>query len=359
MAPTKQASEEKIYIKYIAYLQIIGIILVVFGHSFHEYPDGYNGFSLPIYKMMVNFRMPLFLFVSGFLMVYTTFMNQKKPLISSSKFTINKVKRLLIPFFTLLLVTFFPRSQFSFMADDEVTFTAETFIKSLIFDDKLVIPFFWFLQASFLLLIFCFAYIYLARKHNIKAWQYNIILFIIFAILPFMGLKDVHLLSIGKICNLGLFFVLGCIYAHYDTYINKCIPWHKLSTFIICGLLWVAFFFLSEYQYIFYLTASLFGIGMCLSLAQWLVDNNYTFLDHLTGSNYIIFLLSWYFNILTQQVLHHFISLPWQVHTFLSLVSGIYVPYLAFKLMQKHADKRIVKVCAFCLGQNLKKRPNK
>ena len=63
---------EKKYLKFIAYLQIIGIFLVVVGHSFHEYPDGDYGRSMLLYRMMHSFRMPLFMFVSGFLMVYTT-----------------------------------------------------------------------------------------------------------------------------------------------------------------------------------------------------------------------------------------------------------------------------------------------
>lgn len=37
----------KQFIKFIAYLQVLGIILVVLGHSFHEYPDGAGGTPLP------------------------------------------------------------------------------------------------------------------------------------------------------------------------------------------------------------------------------------------------------------------------------------------------------------------------
>ena len=52
------------FVKFVAYLQIIGIILVVLGHSFHEYPDGRMGDSVLILKMLQSFRMPLFIFVS-------------------------------------------------------------------------------------------------------------------------------------------------------------------------------------------------------------------------------------------------------------------------------------------------------
>ena len=58
-------------IKFIAYLQVIGIILVVFGHSLHESPTPYT--ELLVYEMLYSFHMPLFIFVSGFLMYMTSF----------------------------------------------------------------------------------------------------------------------------------------------------------------------------------------------------------------------------------------------------------------------------------------------
>lgn len=81
----------KPFIKYIAYLQVIGIILVVLGHSFHEYPDGDFGRSMLFYRMLFSFRMPVFLFVSGFLMVYTTRLRAPKARPSIGQFTYTKL----------------------------------------------------------------------------------------------------------------------------------------------------------------------------------------------------------------------------------------------------------------------------
>jgi len=101
----------KTFVKYIAYLQILGILLVVLGHSFHEYPDGAHGSSMLMYRMMYSFRMPLFLFVSGFLMVFTQFSGNDRP-IDSSKFIKGKLKRLMLPFLIITLVTYIPRTLF-------------------------------------------------------------------------------------------------------------------------------------------------------------------------------------------------------------------------------------------------------
>lgn len=53
----------KTYLKFIGYMQIIAILLVVIGHSFHEYPDGMNGSSMLAYRMIYSFHMPLFIFI--------------------------------------------------------------------------------------------------------------------------------------------------------------------------------------------------------------------------------------------------------------------------------------------------------
>ncbi len=73
----------------------------------------------------------------------------------------------------------------------------------------------------------------------------------------------------------------------------------------------------------------------------------------------MIFLLSWYFNVLTvsQQVLGHFVRLSWQVHTVLSLLSGIFVPYLFYRYIRSGIPIPLLqRLCAFLLGQSLKRR---
>ncbi|MDE5749851.1 MAG: acyltransferase family protein, partial [Duncaniella sp.] len=56
-------------LKFIEYMQVIGIILVVAYHSVYMYPDGDHGRSLFLYKLIGTLMMPLFMLVSGCLMV--------------------------------------------------------------------------------------------------------------------------------------------------------------------------------------------------------------------------------------------------------------------------------------------------
>lgn len=336
------------FLKFIAYLQIIGIILVVLGHSFHQYPlkdDFINDF---IHGKLATFRMPVFMFVSGFLMYYTTYI--KNHVKSVPTFLREKLNRLIIPFIVLCTITFIPRVMIGGLADESIRFSLKSLLESFTYQDKIVIPTLWFLQSSFTLLIITYLVLGFLNKLNVREDITLISLVIIFSILYILYPFTSTFLSINKTMELGIYFVLGVCYSRYYKIVDHYIPWENiflLLIFISGWLITYEMFALSGRMII----CSLFGIAMCISFAKILVKYNARFLDHLIGANYIIFLLSWYFNILTQQVLSHYVVLPWYIHTILSLISGIYIPWLFYKYMCKHPHGKLAKFSTRFLGQ--------
>jgi hypothetical protein len=328
---------------------------VVFGHSFHEYPDGEHGNSMLVYRMMYSFRMPLFLFVSGFLMVFTNFTGKAKP-IDISGFLKGKLKRLLLPFFILTAITYIPRAALSMFADDAIELSLKGLVDAFFYADKMPIPFFWFLQASFLLLVvgYIIFAISIKRFNNIRfgGWIY----FLLLLIINTTGVIDLpDFFSLNMVGIFGVYFSMGCLYGMYSEQVNRAIRLNSLYTFLFFAVLWAVLFFRTEHTpAIIFCSTS--GIVMCISMAQLLVKYKITVLDTLIGSNYIIFLLSWYMNTFTQQFLHHITNFPWWVYSILSFTCGVAVPCMIYKFMQAHADNRLVKVATICLGQNLKKR---
>ena len=333
-------------------MQIIGIILVVLGHSFHEYPDGDHGMSTMLYRMMYSFRMPTFMFVSGFLMVYTTHIRRIDPP-AIKDFLTSKVKRLLLPFFVLSLVTFVPRAMMTGMADDEVSMSFDSLWKSLLYSGHMVIPYFWFLQASFVLLTVNYCVIYFAEKSKVTHWKTYSVLLAIALVLPASSFSD--FLSINSVVRLSVYFILGSAYSHYSAQVDRFIKWDSPWVMLAFVAVWsVSFMFFEGSAWM--ILCSITGICMCMSLAKILESRRIGVFDHLIGANYMIFLLSWYFNVATQQVLAAFVSLPWWIHTLMSLTAGIYIPYLFYRYMQSHPDSRIVRVSAYVLGQSLRKK---
>lgn len=338
--------------KYVAYLQAIGIILVVFGHSFHEYPDGDYGRTLIVYRMMYSFRMPLFMFVSGFLMLFTMKRrgNRVRPW---RQFFANKLTRLMIPFVVVSAVAFVPRAVMSGMADDPMPLSFKYFMSTLIGGGNQVIPYYWFLQASFVLLVSVYALLVIGDRLNVSRGVILLVLTIIFAVLQFVPIWWPTFFSINEVIRLGVYFAAGAAFGHFSDRIDRYMRWDSRRVFIVLVLVWAGLFFVVEGTP-WIVVCSFFGIAMCISFVRILERYDITVFDHLMGANYMIFLLSWFCNVATQQVLHHFVEMPWWVFTILSLVGGVYVPWLFYRLLCRHADRAWTRPVAFLLGQSLK-----
>jgi hypothetical protein len=332
------------YLKFIAYLQVIGIIFVVFGHSFHEYDSSF-GYNLLVYRMMHSVRMPLFIFVSGFLMIYTTLKRTSEPGFLS--FTFKKIKRLMLPFIFLSTLTFLPRCMMNGIADDSLSPTLSGYINSLLFTDCLVIPFFWFLQMSFTLIVCCYGGIVVFR-HHLNAYFAALAVISLYFAISYTG-SDINFFSIGQTVRYAIYFVAGMCYCQYyrtiESIIGKLLvkPWFTL----LFAAIWACLFFVTEGSQAM-IICSLAGIVMSISLAKVIEARGWHFLDHLCGSTYMIFLLSWYFNVLSQQVLHHFTDFPWYIYSLISLITGVYLPYFIYRLLKKHP----IRPLALLLGQN-------
>ncbi len=345
------SGQRKDILKFIAYLQIIGILLVVFGHSFHQYPDGSGGTSLLIYRMMYSFRMPLFMFVSGFLMVYTTVIRQSAN--SGWRFVRSKMRRLMIPYFFLSVVVFVPRALMSSMADDPIELSLGSFIRSMFYVDNMVIPFFWFLQASFILLVGSHLFIHYMRRAGLRDAVVFFILGSVAIILLVLTPVAGEFFSFNQVCRLGVYFVAGMVYCRWHQRIDAVIDWKSPLTLLLTAAAWVVLFFLTE-STPWVAVCSAMGIAMSISVAKMLEYHDIDILDPLIGTNYIIFLLSWFFNVACQQVLAHFVVWPWWVHTVLSIVTAIGCPWLLYQTMRRRKDNPVVRAAAFLLGQSFR-----
>lgn len=339
------------FIKFIGYLQVIGIILVVLGHSFHEYPDNVHGESLLIYGLCYNVHMPIFMFVSGFLMMYSEFISGKPA--SLRRFGLTKIKRLLIPYAVLTLLTYFPRAALSNLADDRISMSAADMLKSFYITDMLPIPYFWFLQAIFLLLIVSYAVIFLCRRLKLPDMLAIAVLIAISVSLGYIEWHGQEIFATRQAIIYSTFFIAGIIYCKYFDVIERYLPLDSIFAFCLMMAIWIVSFIhwnRTEYAQI----SSLFGIVAFIALAKLLVKHHVRVIDHLIGANYIIFLLSWYFNVAAQQILSHYVTLPWQVYTLLSLVFGIYIPWLGYIFLRDNQHRKLIRHISLLLGQTFR-----
>lgn len=96
---------------YINFLQTIGVLLVIIGHSLEPYVyTDYLGENFIInekceqlYKFIYSFHIPLFFFLYGYLFAY-----REQSLISWTDYTKKRFKRLIIPFYLFALFIWIP-----------------------------------------------------------------------------------------------------------------------------------------------------------------------------------------------------------------------------------------------------------
>ncbi len=146
----------------VSFLQAWGIILVVLGHSFY-YSD-----NNPIHTWIYSFHMPLFMFISGFLLRYGV--ERKNINLSETKmlgldgFVWNKVKRLLIPWVVISSIAYLPKVMMSRFAARPIDLSIDSYINMFLYPYTNAIQFFWFLPTLFLIFIVVLCIVKSIRK---------------------------------------------------------------------------------------------------------------------------------------------------------------------------------------------------
>lgn len=298
--------------------------------------------------------MPLFLFASGFLMIFTLKVRDSERY-AWHVFVGEKFRRLIVPLLFLSAVAFIPRVYMSQMADEPVTFSLESLARSFFDSGALTIPYFWFLHALFLLLVITYGLVVLADRYEVSRGVALGAFAVFMFLLGYLPVGWPTLFSVNEVVRLGCFFVIGALFGEFSAVIDRYVCWHSWGLFGILLIGWATLFFLTD-DTPWIVLCSLFGIAMCISFVKILEHYGSTVFDHLMGANYMIFLLSWFCNVATQQVLHHFVELPWWVFTLLSFFGGVYIPWACYRFLCAHAHEAWTRPVAFLLGQRFKSK---
>lgn len=347
MSLTIQQNTPSGRIAYISFLQILGAVLVILYHSFHEYPGDYE--SLTAIHLFQTVRMPLFTFISGFLFALSMSREDRYPTLGG--FVKEKAQRLLLPFLVLETLAFIPRSSLSFMAEDEISMSWESYLRSLILKDDLTVVVLWFLPMIFLLLVSGYIVTRASRRYPaagaLTATVAAIAIYLLFA--------DESILYIGlfKLPLLAVFFVAGTLYGYHRHIIDRCLerPWQLP----VWAVIWLALFFCPMEGKAINLVTSIAGVATMLSLALNVSTATRLWI-HLDGMNYMMYLLSWFTCVASQQVLHHFTDFPWWVYTATAVLSSIYIPWAIGRTLQHLAPtSKAACTILWLLGHNAKK----
>ncbi len=89
---------------------------------------------------------------------------------------------------------------------------------------------------------------------------------------------------------------------------------------------------------------------MSVALAKVYINLNASFLNHLFGASFAIYLFSWFPQVASQQIFIGITHSPWWVGSILAFTSGVYIPLLIYRLIQKYKESKPGRVMAFFSG---------
>ncbi len=307
-------------------LQSFGIFLVVLGHSFTlRNTSGVQPIAAEwIYYFIYSFHMPLFVFISGFLFIYT---NAGRKVIFS-RFLSKKIKRLFVPYLIISTIAFVIKVILPQHAMRPIGFSFSDYIRGLAFPQYNPIIFFWFLPTIFILLS-------IAPLIKIIILRTNVLVSL--GVLPLLMALNIfdpvefNLFGLRSAVSTLVYFYTGCLAAHY--FREKL---HRLGNCYLLIILFVALVLTTAFsvklgQVIKLLPATI-GIAFSISLVFLIKDTG--ILKPLYGYSYQIYLLSWFPQVFFQILYREGIMEYW-VAACAMLFGGLFLPVMAARLIQE------------------------
>ncbi len=290
----------------ISILQAWGILLVVLGHSFYYHKE-----NNPVFDWIYTFHMPLFMFISGYLLKYTTRRNNKHlneiQLWGNKGFVWKKTKRLLIPYIAISSFAFAPKALLAKFAGRPVDFSIEGYVNMLIYPEDNVIAVFWFLPTLFLIFII----VILAVKTTKAQLKLPMALggLIILTLLHMYSSEiDTRLLNISGVVSYFVYFAFGYISCAYNW--ERICAQKSAMVFAVTAIFSIVLLLTPMWIGKDVLCA-VNGIAMSVALAKVYINLNASFLNHLFGASFAIYLFSWFPQVASQQIFIGITHSPW------------------------------------------------
>lgn len=342
---------------YISALQAFGILLVVAGHAFAT--DGHDS---PVYRWIYSFHMPLWVFLSGYLLRYTapSVPQGECPICriqtgGTGGFIARKARRLLIPYILISTLVFLPKVWLSHWAVKPVELTWGAYFDTLLVPAHNVIVYYWFLPTIFILLVGAVLGGKLVNRLSggrplIPFWIWPVVAL---ALSVFNPLGSIEWLNLAGVVKFSFFFALGMAYCNYQPRLEQMLsldmPWTCLGWLATSIVLVVTGY--GSQNLLFSQLAAVTGILFVLSLGRLYLNAGSRFLAPLDGATYAIFLFSWFPQSALRVLLYDQWGLtPWAVVP-ISTIAGIVLPWLLYKWLQRIKKYQGGKTFVTLLGQ--------
>jgi fucose 4-O-acetylase-like acetyltransferase len=320
-------------IQEIILLRGLTIMLVVLGHANIAKQITPQWFMF-LKEVVYSFHMPVFLIISGFLFIYTSWDKRE---LKWQEFMIKKVKRLVLPAIVLLSFAFVLRCQLAYMkgADFQELYWLN-YLKMFIYKEYLPIEFYWFTFCLIGIFVFGKGMWYVMKKQNLIMGVWITAIFLILNLFTI----NVQILYIAFIAKNLLYFWMGCI-AYIA--IEKCrigFTCNRMKAGLFSCLLGGGLFAINRYapfhnNSIGGLLSVLCGLGCCAFGIRFLRGYPTSLLYVLGNYSYQVYLMSWFFHRMVETICFQVLKLGFFITFPLSFCCALMGPVLLAKLVER------------------------
>lgn len=315
-------------IGFIATARCIGILLVVFGHSypFEVYIPpalwAVNGF-------IYTFHMPLFLFLSGYLVTLNTR--------STVSYIRRRCVRLLIPYFALSIIAFIPKTMVQQFLNDSVELSVWYLIKTELVPRDNVWGHFWYIPVAFTLSFIGILMVKYMRKIHPVGWMALAASWLIL-FLP----RTTDWFALEDLRKTTFYFTLGMMLAIWD-------PESRVvsSRYWLLGLPAAVVLFAVVNTIMTNSLIALLMIGFVLHIGGKLPLREKGLFACIEKNSFTIFLLSWPAQAVAEVVCNKLLHLPALLTMGMMFLAGIAVPLICVSIvswMEKRIPMKWVKL---------------
>lgn len=307
-------------INWLTILRGWAVLLIVIYHVPISQSTQEGGFTFITseFNRFFAFRVPLFIFISGFLL-HQTRINRNAGFVPLLK---ERFPRILYPYLFITISLFVIKGLLPGIFKQETDFSLTGLTDVFLFPVRNPLITLWFLNA-----IFWFYLSYPLIRLSLKKPAYTILLLALAIALHLLVPGDIQLLDISALTRLFVFFYAGVLFSSYHTSM-RITP----SIFAISLLIWIGLFILNQGGIAFAMAGIVSSVFLVQKISKLIPKlfssfSNWYYQIYLTGTIFQIVL----FETAQKAGLHHHLI----IMSVLSVVVGIYLPVLMCKLIVK------------------------
>lgn len=328
-------------------IQIVATYLVILGHSY-PFITPLPGWLVQTQIFIYCFHMPLFVWISGYLLIYT----RQGLRYSTGAFFKKRSLKLLVPYFLLSVIAVVPKFFLQAYLNDSVSFDTYSVARMFLVPRENVWGHFWFLPMIFLLGIAGIVIDKIMTKYRRPKLGWSIILGVSFIFYCLCFKRTIcPWLSIDDIIGFGWIFVLGILCAYYNVLEKlKNRIFNSACTFGVAVTLFLSNRFCGIPPYF---TNAVIAVLMICSLCE--LSSYFAFKIKISRSSvyaqtFTIFLLSWPCQAITNVILERMLYCPYYIIMPFQFIAGVLVPMLTILLIKKLETRYHFHWISFCLG---------